>query len=489
MLFECSRLSYMQAQSIWNYNRTAQGKPLRGEHTFDIVIVGGGIAGVLTAYQLAETGHKVTLLEAESLYAGTTHNTTAHMDSIHGYLYADLIKQSAKKAALYFQSQNEAIDEYERLIKKHNINCHFSRSDSVLFSKKNCDKLKAEYQALKAIGADVEFIGASKMLNIEVAGAIKLSSQARFHPLEFLDALPKNFEIIENTRIVKVDIKTKTLYSNDAVIHANKIIIATGFPIIDVPGFYFLRMYKSHSYTIAIDTEQRLEAMYQGDLGNSLTYRQFEDKIIIGGLDHRSGRVDEVNKYDRLEERAAESFADSDPTHFWSANDCITFDGVPLVGPYCKTTDDVFVITGFNKWGMTNAMAGACVLRDIINGEKNKFRPLFSPFRKKTSTGTFLNNTLTTVNNLIIKPISVPPHTAAELLPDSGDIVLIGGKKKAVYKDSDGELHICDALCKHLKCQLQFNPNTKTWDCPCHGSRFEIDGKLIIGPATDDLDI
>lgn len=477
----------MKAQSIWNYNRTAQGKPLQGEHTFDTVVVGGGIAGVLTAYQLAETGNKVTLLEAESLYAGTTHNTTAHMDGMHGYLYADLIKQSAKKAALYFQSQTEAIDEYERLIKKHNISCHFTRSDSVLFTKKNLDKLREEYEALKAIGADAEFLGAAKILNIEVLGAIKLSAQARFHPLEFLDGLPKNFEIIENTRVLKVDIKNKTLYTKDAAIHADKIIIATGFPIIDVPGFYFLRMYKSHSYTIAVDSAEKLEAMYQGDLGNSLTYRQYENSIIIGGLDHRSGRVDEDNKYDRLEEKSADSFPDAVTTHFWSANDCMTFDGVPLVGPYCKSADGVYVITGFNKWGMTNAMAGACVLRDIINGKKNKYQQLFSPFRRR-ATAPFLNNALSTVNNLVIKPISVPTHTAAELLPDSGDIVLVGGKKKAVYKDTDGELHICDALCKHLKCQLQFNPNTKTWDCPCHGSRFDIDGKLIVGPATEDLD-
>lgn len=227
--------------------------------------------------------------------------------------------------------------------------------------------------------------------------------------------------------------------------------------------------------------------MYQGDLGNSLTYRQYKDSIIIGGLDHRSGRVDEDNKYDRLEEKAVESFPDAKTTYYWSANDCMTFDGVPLVGPYCKGSQDIFIISGFNKWGMTNAMVGACLLRDIINNKKNKYQQLFSPFRKRPA-GPFVNNALSTVKNLVIKPISPPTLTAQEMLPGSGDIVLVGGKKKAVYKDSEGELHICDALCKHLKCQLDFNPNTKTWDCPCHGSRFEIDGKLIVGPATENLD-
>lgn len=477
----------MQAQSIWNYNKKTSEAPLSGEHKFDTVVVGGGIAGILTAYQLAESGHKVTLLEAESLYAGTTHNTTAHMDSLHGCLYADMIKRSAKNAALYFQSQNDAIDEYERLIKKHNISCDFVRSDSILFAKRSVDKLKTEYDALKAIGADVTFMTDIKILNTAVSAAIKLPNQARFHPLKFLEALPKKFEIIENTRIQKVDTANKTLYSNDAVIKADRIIIATGFPIIDVPGFYFLRMYKSHSYSIAVDTATKLDAMYQGDLGNSLTYRQYKDSIIIGGLDHRSGRVDEDNKYDRLEEKAVESFPDAKTTYYWSANDCMTFDGVPLVGPYCKGSQDIFIISGFNKWGMTNAMVGACLLRDIINNKKNKYQQLFSPFRKRPA-GPFVNNALSTVKNLVIKPISPPTLTAQEMLPGSGDIVLVGGKKKAVYKDSEGELHICDALCKHLKCQLDFNPNTKTWDCPCHGSRFEIDGKLIVGPATENLD-
>lgn len=475
--------------SIWNYNYKAAGAGFKGEKKCDTVVVGGGIAGVLTAYQLAEKGINVTLLEAERLYAGTTHNTTAHMDCLQGYLYCDLSKESVQKAALYYESQRDAIDEYERIISKHGISCHFTRSDSFLFTTKNIEKLMTEYDALKASGAPAEFIGASTLLKVHTLGAIKLPRQAHFNPLEFLEGLPKNFEIIESTRILKVDVKDRILYSKDAVIKADRIIIATGFPIIDVPGFYFLKMYKSHSYTIAIKTAHTLEAMYQGDLQNSLTYRQYEDNIIIGGLDHRSGRVDEDRKYDRLEEKAAESFGASKTTHRWSANDCVTFDGVPLVGAYNKNDNGLYVITGFNKWGMTNAMAGACVLRDIINGKKNKFQPLFSPFRKKTQTGSFLNNALSTVNNLIIKPISVPSITDAELLPDSGDIVLHNGRKKAVYKDSDGELHICEALCKHLKCQLQFNPNTKTWDCPCHGSRFDIHGKLIVGPATEDLDL
>ena len=475
-------------KSIWNSVKDADmTKSLKKDLVCDIVVVGGGIAGILTAYHLSQNSQRVTLIEASTLFSGVTHNTTAHMDAMQGYKY-DSIKNNSSitDATLYFNSQIKAIRDYESIIKKEKINCDFMRADSFMYTIQQKDKLQKEYQVLKDIGADVEFEQNVDMLNFPVDAAIKLSNQAHFNPIKFLNGLPKKFDIVENTRIIKVDTKNKILYTSSNKITANKIIVATGYPIIDVPGWYFLRMYKSHSYSIAIEGGN-INAVYQSDMDNGLTFRPYDNKVIIGGLDHRSGRVNSNDKFTRLGEIAKRSFGEIEVTHRWSANDCITFDGVPYAGYYSKKSKDIFIITGFNKWGMTNSMACSKLISDMIAGKENDYEKLFSPQRKWFEFTPFMKNTAHTVKNLIVKPIIPPIKTPNSLQPGTGAILFYKGSKKAIYKDKDGNLYVSNALCPHLKCQLQFNPNTITWDCPCHGSRFDIYGNIIVSPAVGEL--
>jgi glycine/D-amino acid oxidase-like deaminating enzyme/nitrite reductase/ring-hydroxylating ferredoxin subunit len=460
-------------ESIWKIPQKQYGGELKGNIERDIVVVGGGIAGILTAYQLAERGFKVTLIEAKQLYSGVTSNTTAHIEALQGLLYSELIQYSFNAAKLFYQSQTEAIENYQKIIDRYSIDCDFERVDSYVFSFSQNDELMKEYDALMKIGAKPKHIKNLQKFNF-VTDSIMIKNQAIFHPLKFLEALPKNFEIIENTRIKKIDTKFNLLFSENASIFAKKIIIATNFPIINFPGWYFLKMYKSSSYALAVKINQSLHEIYQSTLENGL---------IIGGLDHRTGRTNFSDKYNQLINNAKKAYPDSNAEYCWSANDCITFDKIPFIGRYSQNNNDFYVITGFNKWGMTNAMAGSMLLADLIDNKKNKYEALFSPTRKKHGVSSFIVNSAETVKNLIIKPIVPVFKTEKSLKNGNGDIVYYNGKKRAVYKDENGILHAINPLCAHLKCQLTFNSNDKTWDCPCHGSRYDIEGNIITAPT------
>lgn len=263
--------------------------------------------------------------------------------------------------------------------------------------------------------------------------------------------------------------------------------IATNYPIVNVRGLYFIKLYKSQSYAIAATTDQKIDGLYQCDVEDGLTFRNYKDYVIIGGLDHRTGRVDSNNKKEQLIKIAKKHFNIDKVTHYWSANDCITYDGMPLAGRFKKKNRDVYVITGFNKWGMANAMACSSIVADLVMEQKNEFAKIFSPLRVNFSLGALLVNLGVSVYNLIFRPITPAFKSYKRLKDGQGDIVHCQGKR-AVYKDENGKLHINSALCKHLGCGLRFNPNTKSWDCPCHGSRFDIDGKIITAPTVFDLD-
>lgn len=290
-------------KSVWIETKQKKfGKPLTSDIHRDIVIVGGGIAGVLTAYFLTEQGKNVTLVEAEQIFSGVTHNTTAHITAQQGYIYSELAKSNSLEfARLYYQSQMQAIKDFENLIKKLKIDCDFERVNDYLFTIKQPKKLKDLYKTLIKIGADVQYFENKEILGFPVKAAIQMRNQAMFHPIKFLNGLKLDFEIFENTRILDVDLNNKILYTENYKITADKIIIATNYPIINLSDAYFLKLYKSQSYAVITNQIKNIKGMYQGDLENGLTFRNLQDSIIIGGLDHRTGRVDSEYKFEQLE--------------------------------------------------------------------------------------------------------------------------------------------------------------------------------------------
>lgn len=450
----------------------------------DIVVIGGGLAGMLTAFNLTKNGFKVTLVEANKLYSGVTSKTTAHITAQQGTIFSSLNLRDAK---LYYESQKQALDFYKELIESENIDCDFRLLADYNYTIKNLKNLQKTYKILKNIGADVRFSEQTSMLGFPVSGVIEAPNQASFHPLKFLAQLAKNFEIFENTRILKIDMDKKVLYTKNFKIKADKIVIATNYPIVKLKGAYFIKLYKSHSYCVSTEGFNDLDGTYQSDTENGFTFRSCENKLIIGGLDHRTGRVDSITKKQKLDEIAKKYF-NLKTKYFWDANDVVTYDGLPIIGHFSKKHNAVYIITGFNKWGMTNSMASALLVTDLISGKANKFEKLFSPQRFNFSLGAFLINIGVSLKNLLGKP-ALPPLTSYKTLKvGEGDIVNYKGSKKAVYRDKDNNFHVCSPYCKHLGCQLAFNKNTVTWDCPCHGSRYDIDGNIITAPTVETLD-
>lgn len=473
-------------KSIWmDQSPKSFGNKLDKDIKRDIVIVGGGLAGVLTAYKLSKLGRKVTLVEANTLFSGVTQYTTAHITANQGYVYTDL---PYKTAELYFKSQSQAIKEYENIINQNNIECDFVKTNDYLFTIKQGKKLTKLYRRLIKFGAKVKYTQNSELIGIKTKGYTAMANQAMFNPIKFLNGLDlSGVEIFENTRVVEIDTNKKILFTKQNNITADKIIIATNYPIVNIRGLYFIKLYKSQSYAVAVKNPKKINGLYQSDIENGLTFRNYKDSVIIGGYDHRSGRIDSNDKLEKLRKDAKTYFNNDAISHYWSANDCITYDGVPLVGSINKKHHDVYVITGFNKWGITNSMISSTIITDKIEEKENEFSEIFSPSRVNFSLGAFLVNLWVTVISLMFKPLMPVFKSSKKLKNGEGDIISCEGKK-AVYKDDEGKLHINSPLCKHLGCALSFNPNTNTWDCPCHGSRYDIDGNIITAPAVFELD-
>lgn len=441
--------------SIWKqYIETKKTKPLEsGVHKKDIVVVGGGIAGITCAYMLERDGHKVTLIDSGKLMSGVTSNTTAHVNALQAK-YIDIPTNSKRRK--YFMAQQEAIDGIEKIIKTNKIDCDWQRLNGYVFGAgKDLKDLKKEYKLLKKMGAsDLEYL-TNKTFDFGTFDAIRLGRQAVFNPIKYLQGIlsSSNFEIIEDCRIKKVRLMSKKLKADRGrIFKYNKVIFATGFPIVNIRGLYAFKMYKSFSYGINVASEKKLNANFNSIAGDGLTYRDCENGIIVGGLDHRTGRIKCDDHYKMLEQYG-KNFG-TQITNRWAANDCMTFDGVPYAGRmFCLChRNSVYMISGFGKWGMTNSFVSANIISDIVSKRKNKYKCLYKPTRilNVLTWGKFFVNMMCDVGGLVAG--------------------LFSSRKKR---------------CPHMGCRLKYNPNTKTWDCPCHGSRLTTEGEIIVSPAVD----
>lgn len=481
----------MAFQSVWENIKKKTYDKLEKNIECEILIIGGGIAGILTAYILAERGHAVTLVEASQILGGTTANTTATITAQHGLIYSEIAKKySYESAKLFYESQQSAVNEYQKMIEKHNIDCDFSILNGFIYSSGNADKLKKEYLILRKIDAEASYIEKLDGINLKVKGAIKQMGQAQFDPLKFLSSLPVKYNIYENSRIVDIDFAKKVAYTVGAKIEAKKIIVATHFPIFNFPLLTFTKQYQSMSYAMAFKGAEKVSAIYNDDKEDGFTVRQHKDFLIVGGCDHRTGRKNKNDCFTALEVFAKKIFTECREHSRWVSEDCATFDDMPFIGKVNENDDSGFVITGFNKWGMANAMTGANLIADIIENKENKYENIFSPRRKYIGNNImdFMKNIGTTSVNLLKSLFYFPFKNLNKLKKGRGDIFIIDGKKCAAYRDENNKLYILPALCTHLKCQLQFNQEAKSWDCPCHGSRFNIFGDILTEPTVKRLD-
>ena len=427
--------------SIWL--KTAE-KPhfdaLDGNKKTDVLIIGGGIAGILCVYKLKEAGVDCMLVEADEICGGITKNTTAKITLGHGLIYDKLIRRFGEDhARLYVKAQTKAIKEYARLCES--IDCDFETRDNYVYSLSDRKKIEKEIAALSRIGVKAE-VSDARGLPFSVAGAVRVKEQAQFHPLKFLYAIAKDLPIYEHTKVT--ELKPKMAIANQSAISFKKLIIATHFPMLNKHGLYPLKLYQHRSYVLALKNAQNVDGMYVDESDTGLSFRNYGDQLLLGGGGHRTGK--QGGCWQELEDFARKHYKNAEIVGRWATQDCMTLDDVPYIGQYAKSTPDVFVATGFNKWGMTNAMVAADILCDLVRGKNNTYAPVFDPSR------TVLR-----------------PQLAVNAF-DSGV----------------GLLTPTSPRCPHLGCALEYNCAEHTWDCPCHGSRFTKDGQLIDNPATDD---
>jgi glycine/D-amino acid oxidase-like deaminating enzyme len=430
--------------SLWSSTVQKQKFPsLIKDRKTEVLIIGGGMAGVLCAYYLHQAGVPYLLVEGKTIGDGISKNTTAKITSQHGLIYHKLMKQfGIEKAKLYFRANEEAVQQFKTLCQQ--FDCDYEEKSAFVYSFTNREKIEQEVHALLSLGGDVKF-RTQLPLPFAIAGAIQLDHQAQFHPLKFLYAISKGLNIYEGTFVDKID--GNLAITKQGIISANRIIVATHFPMLNTHGSYFIKMYQHRSYTLALAEGPKLDGMYVDEAMNGMSFRNHKDYLILGGGDHRTGK--KGGCYDELREFTKRYYKDSREVYSWATQDCMTLDEVPYIGRYSKHTPNLFVATGFNKWGMTSSMVAAMLLTDMVQDKENAYAPIFSPSRSILRPQLFVN----------------------------------------LFESTIGLLTPKLRRCTHLGCALHWNATEHTWDCSCHGSRFEESGKIIDNPAKKDAKV
>lgn len=424
--------------SLWDAEtKMPNFEPLGGDLKTDVLIIGGGIAGLMCARLLTDAGVQCAVVEKGKICGGVTKNTTAKITAQHGNIYSKLINTLGREAAqIYLKSNLEAVEGIAAMCE--NIDCGFERRDSFLYSGRETAELDAEAEALKKLGYNAEICRCT--LPFEEAVGIRMPNQAQFEPLKFLSAMVNGLTVFENTEVVSV--KGSTALTNAGTISAESIIVATHFPFINTKGLYSLKMYQERSYVTALDNACDIGGIYTPIKSGGISMRNAGKYLLIGGFGGRTGSP--CGAWDALRGFAEEKLPNAKEKYSWAAQDCMTLDSVPYIGRYSANSPQLYVATGFNKWGMTSSFAAASVLRDMITTGRSEYSHLFDPQRSMMRKQLLINGM----------------KYASSLLKPFGN------------------------RCPHLGCRLEWNGAEHSWDCPCHGSRFAQDGSLLDNPAT-----
>lgn len=453
-------------ESIWKHNlEISERQTLEHETKVGTLIIGAGMAGILTAYLLKQRGINAVIVEAKTIASGQTGNTTAKITSQHDLFYDKLIQKAGKnRAKAYAMANEEAIRIFEQIVRKEKIDCDFEKKPSYLYTvdEKRIMELQKEAKAAKSLGIEAAFVKGDKIteLPFEVMGAVCFENQAQFHPLRFIKYLAEKLTIYENTKVLSV--KEHTVVTNQGTIHADNIIFACHYPITNVPGFYFLRQHQEGSYVLALKSDKELNGMYYSIDENGLSLRSAEGALLLGGGAHRTGKCichcsdmeREKYGYTFLTRKAGQYYDSAREIARWAAQDCMPHDEIPFIGKYSVFRPYWYVASGFKKWGMTSSMVSAMLLTSQICGECNAYEAAFSPQRLLIRAG--IKNFLTDVGESI------------------------RGLSKGMFSGKERR-------CKHMGCRLEWNNEEDSWDCPCHGSRYDKNGELLDNPAQLDL--
>ena len=430
-------------RSIWEQTaRLPQFDALTGGVQTDVLIIGGGMAGILCAYFLEQAGVDYLLLEADRICGGVTGNTTAKITSQHGLIYSRLAREFGLEAArLYLEANEAALARYRSLCRE--IDCDFQEQDAYVYSLGRRDKLENEVAVLEQLGVPARLVS-DLPLPIPAAGAVRFSGQAQFHPLRFIAAIARGLRIHEHTKVLSL--RDGEAVTSGGTVRAGKVVAATHFPLLNRHGSYFLKLCQHRSYVLALRGAPELEGMYVDEAEDGLSLRSYHGLLLLGGGGHRTGK--KGGGWAELSAVAQRAYPNAREAARWAAQDCMSLDGVPYIGQYSARTPGLFVAAGFNKWGMTSSMAAAMLLADLVRGRENPYAALFSPSRS------------------ILRP-----QLAANALEAAANLLTPTVPR-----------------CPHMGCALKYNRQEHSWDCPCHGSRFAQDGRLLDNPAMVEID-
>ncbi|HQD91573.1 MAG TPA: FAD-dependent oxidoreductase [Syntrophomonadaceae bacterium] len=498
MLPEVPSSFWMDSTKINNYPQ------LKEDLKVDIAIVGGGIVGITTAYLLKQAGVSVVVLDADRILQGTTAHTTSKLTSQHAIIYSKIKSQMSEElAGLYAEANQYAIDMVEKIMQEKSIQCDFVRLPAYTYTQSDqyVGQIEDEIDTARSLGIEASF-QQDIPLPFPVKAAMRFENQAQFHCLKFLKELARDIpgqgsHIFEQTKAVNIQEGNPLTVVTEPghQIKANQIVIASHFPFFDGGGFYFSRIYLERSYVVAATIKEEFpEAHFISaeDPGRSLRYTpsKYGRLVLFGGEHHKTGHGTDTNKhYKNLLDFANQHYQIDKIYYRWSTHDCVTIDGVPYVGNLTARSPNIYVATGFGKWGMSNGIASAKILSDLIITGDNPWAQVYSPSRFITSGSalkTFVGINISVAEKYITGKLE-PGDTDKNIEKGEARVIDIDGHRIGAYRDAQGTLHMVDTTCTHLGCELAWNDAEKSWDCPCHGSRFTYEGEIVEGPAINKL--
>jgi glycine/D-amino acid oxidase-like deaminating enzyme/nitrite reductase/ring-hydroxylating ferredoxin subunit len=482
---------------------TAKSAPLIAETTYDVLIIGAGITGVTTALLLQKAGKKCVLAEANTIGFGTTSGTTAHLNTFFDLTYPEIESNfSADAAKQVAKAGKEALSIIRSHIDEYKIDCDFEEKDGYLFSENEKEtedlaKILQSSQEANVIVEEVEENG----VPIKFQHSLLFKNQAQFHPIKYIMALVAEFQklggiVSEHTFIkeTEFDEGIHTAKGDSLIIKAKNIVYATHIP----PGvnLFSFRCAPYRSYVLGIKlTDNAYPTCVSYDMQDPYHYFRThqidgEPYLILGGEDHKTGHGDPTTAFKNLETYARKYFKVKSIPYKWSAQYYIPADGLPYIGLMPAADDKIYIATGFNGNGMQFGTLSAKIISDTILGKEHEHAELFSASRVKPIAGfaDFIKENADVAYHFIADRFSAEEiESLKEIKPDEGMLVDFKNQKLAIYKSKTGKITALNPVCTHAKCIVNFNNEEKSWDCPCHGGRFDVHGKVLTGPPRKDL--